>query len=183
MEEEVIKIDNPKLNNNKVENPNIDIPNVDNPKVDNKYTTKRWLRNLVGETLEKLFRLLLFWEKDNKSIGRIIRFIHHFVIYIGIISYFLIHIFVPSFFVFLVYYSFWGITWLQHLILGGCVVADVESKLISDNNNGLIYPILNSFNVNITHESADGIVLLSSTLIMCILSCELISRTIRYMRS
>ena len=163
MEEEIIKIDNPKVNDIKV-----DIPNVDNPKVDNKYTTKRWLRNLVGETLEKLFRLLLFWEKDNKSIGRIIRFIHHFVIYIGIISYFLIHIFVPSFFIFLVYYSFWGITWLQHLILGGCVVADVESKLISDNNNGLIYPILNLFNVDITHESADGIVLLSSTLIMCI---------------
>jgi len=178
MEEEIIKIDNPKVNDIKV-----DIPNVDNPKVDNKYTTKRWLRNLVGETLEKLFRLIFFWEKDNKSIGKIIRFIHHFVIYIGIISYFLIHIFVPSFFIFLVYYSFWGITWLQHLILGGCVVADVESKLISDNNNGLIYPILNLFNVDITHESADGIVLLSSTLIMCILSCELLSRTIRYMRS
>jgi hypothetical protein len=178
MEEEIIKIDNPKVNDTKV-----DIPNVDNHKVDNKYTTKRWLRKLVGETLENLFRLILFWEKDNKSIGKIIRFIHHFVIYIGVISYFLIHIFVPSFFIFLVYYSFWGITWLQHLILGGCVVADVESKLISDNNNGLIYPILNLFNVDITHESADGIVLLSSTLIMCILSCELLSRTIRYMRS
>jgi len=156
---------------------------IDNPKIDNKYTRKRWLRKLVGEILEKLFRLIFFWEKDNKTIGKIIRFIHHFVIYIGIISYFLIHIFVPSFFVFLVYYSFWGITWLQHLILGGCVVADVESKLINDNNNGLIYPILDSFNVNITQESADGIVLLSSTLIMCILSCELVSRTIRYMRS
>ena len=183
MEEEIIKIDNPKVNDTNIDIPKIDNPNIINPKVDNKYTTKRWLRNLVGETLEKLFRLIFFWEKDNKSIGKIIRFIHHFIIYIGIISYFLIHIFVPSFFVFLVYYSFWGITWLQHLILGGCVVADVESKLISDNNNGLIYPILNLFNVNITLESADGLVLLSSTLIMCILSCELISRTIRYMRS
>ena len=183
MEEEVIKIDNPKVNNPTVDNPNIDSPNVDNSNVDNKYTTKRWLRKLVGEILEKFFRLILFWEKDNKTIGKIIRSFHHFVIYIGIISYFLIHIFVPSFFVFLLYYSFWGITWLQHLILGGCIVADIESKLINDNNNGLIYPILNLFNVNITLESADGIVLLSSTLIMCILSCELVLRTIRYIQS
>lgn len=178
MEKEIIKIDNPKVNDTSVDNPNVDIP-----KVDSKYTTKRWLRKLVGEILEKVFRLILFWEKDNKTIGKIIRNFHHFVIYIGIISYFLIHIFVPSFFVFLIYYSFWGITWLQHLILGGCIVADIESKLISDNNNGLIYPILNLFNVNITLDSADGIVLLSSTLIMCILSCELVSRTINYMRS
>ena len=178
MEEEIIKIDNPKVNDTSVDNPNVDIP-----KIDSKYTTKRWLRKLVGEILEKVFRLILFWEKDNKTIGKIIRNFHHFVIYIGIISYFLIHIFVPSFFLFLIYYSFWGITWLQHLILGGCIVADIESKLISDNNNGLIYPILNLFNVNITLDSADGIVLLSSTLIMCILSCELVSRTINYMRS
>ena len=87
MEEEVIKIDNPKVNN-----PTVDNPNIDNPKIDNKYNTKRWLRKLVGEILEKVFRLILFWEKDNKTIGKIIRSFHHFVIYIGIISYFLIHI-------------------------------------------------------------------------------------------
>jgi hypothetical protein len=78
----------------------------------------------------------------------------------------------------------WGITWLQHLILGGCIITDIETKLINDdNNNVFILPILDLFHITITPESNDGMVLLSSTLIISVLSYELILRTIRYMRS
>jgi len=146
-------------------------------------TKKRWLRKVAEEKFEKFLRILFFWEKDNKRLGKIIRVVHHFIIYTGIIFYFIIHIFTSSYFIFLLYYLFWGLIWLQHTILGGCISSDIECRLIGDNSDGIILPILDIFHITLTADSGDGVIVLGSTLIMCILSCELLSRTISGIKS
>jgi hypothetical protein len=144
---------------------------------------KHWLRALAEEKFENIVRNLLFWEKDDKRLGMIIRLVHHLVIYSGIFGYFIIHTVTSSYFIFLLYYLFWGLIWLQHMILGGCIVSDIETKLIGKEQEGIILPILDIFHINVTPESGDGIVLLSSTFVMCMLSCELVSRTIGGIKS
>jgi hypothetical protein len=146
-------------------------------------TKKRWLRRVAEEKFEKFLRILFFWEKDDKRLGKIIRVAHHFIVYTGIIFYFIIHIFTSSYFIFLLYYLFWGLIWLQHTILGGCISSDIECRLIGDNSDGIILPILDIFHITLTADSGDGVIVLGSTLIMCILSCELISRTISGIKS
>jgi hypothetical protein len=144
---------------------------------------KRWLRRVAEEKFEKFLRILFFWEKDDKRLGKIIRIVHHFIVYSGIIFYFIIHIFTSSYFIFVLYYLFWGLIWLQHTILGGCISSDIESRLIGDNSEGIILPILDIFHITVTPESGDGVILLSSTLTMCLLSYELIFRTINGIKS
>jgi hypothetical protein len=146
-------------------------------------TKKRWIRKVAEEKFEKFLRILFFWEKDDKRLGKIIRIVHHFIVYTGIIFYFIIHIFTSSYFIFVLYYLFWGSIWLQHTILGGCISSDIESRLIGDNSEGIILPILDIFHITVTPESGDGVILLSSTLTMCLLSYELIFRTINGIKS
>lgn len=145
--------------------------------------SKGWLRTIAQEKFEKFLRFILFWEKDDKRLGRIIRLIHHFIVYIGIIGYFVVHTVAPSYFIFVLFYIFWGLIWLHHVIFGGCLSSDIEAKLIGDKYDGIILPVLDIFHIKVTPESGDGIVLLSSTLVMCILSCELFSRTVGCIRS
>ena len=144
---------------------------------------KRWIRKVAEEKFEQFLRILFFWEKDDKRLGRIIRIAHHFIVYTGIIFYFIIHIFTSSYFVFLLYYIFWGLIWLQHTILGGCISSDIECRLIGDNSEGIILPILDIFHITVTPESGDGVILLSSTITMCLLSYELFFRTINGIKS
>jgi hypothetical protein len=144
---------------------------------------KRWLRKVAEEKFEKFLRILFFWENDDKRLGKIIRVVHHFIVYTGIIFYFIIHMFTSSYFIFLLYYIFWGLIWLQYTILGGCISSDIECRLIGDNSEGIILPILDIFHITVTPESGDGVILLSSTLTMCLLSYELISRTISGIQS
>jgi hypothetical protein len=144
---------------------------------------KKWLRKVAEEWFEKFLRILFFWEKDDKRLGKIIRICHRSIMYSFIFGYFIIHTVTTSYFVFILYYLSWGLIWLQHIILGGCISHDIECKLINDNNEGIILPILDLFNITLTPESGDGIVILGSTFVMCILSCELISRTINGIKS
>lgn len=148
-----------------------------------KQDTKRWWRTIAEEKFEKFLRFILFWEKDDKRLGKIIRVIHHFIVYSGIIGYFIIHTVASSYFIFVLFYLFWGLIWLQHMIFGGCIASDIETKLIGSEGEGIILPILDIFHINVTPDSGDGIVLLSSTVVMCILSCELVSRTISGVRT
>jgi hypothetical protein len=145
--------------------------------------SKGWLRTIAQEKFEKFLRFILFWEKDDKRLGKIIRLIHHFIVYSGIIGYFIIHTVASSYFIFVLFYLFWGLIWLQHMIFGGCIVSDIENKLIGSLGEGIILPILDIFHISVTPESGDGIVLLSSTVVISILTCELFSRTIGGVRT
>ena len=152
-------------------------------KTEEKPDSKGWLRSIAQEKFEKFLRFILFWENDDQRLGKIIRLIHHFIVYSGIIGYFIIHTVASSYFIFVLFYLFWGLIWLQHMIFGGCIVSDIETKLIGKEGEGIILPILDIFHISVTPESGDGIVLLSSTIVICILSCELFSRTIGGVRT
>jgi hypothetical protein len=147
-----------------------------------KDSKKIQLIKLVEDKVEKFFRKLLFWEKDDKHIGKIIRRLHHFIIYSGITCYFMIHTVMPSYFLFLVLYVFWGLVWLQHLILGGCVIGNIENNLLGD-TTGFITPIFDMLNINVSPKSMDNLIILISTLIVSILSYEFVIRTRRYIKS
>jgi hypothetical protein len=119
--------------------------------------SKGWLRTIAQEKFEKFLRFILFWEKDDKRLGKIIRLIHHFIVYIGIIGYFVVHTVAPSYFIFVLFYIFWGLIWLHHVIFGGCLSSDIEAKLIGDKYDGIILPVLDIFHIKVTPESGDGI--------------------------
>jgi hypothetical protein len=139
------------------------------------------LIKIVEDKVEKIIRRLLYWENDDKRIGIIIRRFHHFIIYSGITCYFMIHTVIPSYFIFLVLYLFWVLVWLQHLLLGGCVIGNIENTLIGD-TSGFITPIFNMLNINVSLKLMDNIILLISTLIISVLSYEFVIRTSRYMK-
>lgn len=140
------------------------------------------LIKLAEDKVERIIRKILFWENDDKRIGIIIRRFHHFIIYCGITCYFMIHTVMPSYFIFLVMYLFWVIVWLQHLILGCCVIGNIENNLLGD-TTGFITPIFDMLNINISLKTMDNIIFLVSTLIVSILSYEFVIRRRRYIKS
>jgi hypothetical protein len=140
------------------------------------------LIKVIEDKVEKIIRKILFWENDDKRIGIIIRRFHHFIIYCGITCYFMIHTVIPSYFIFLVLYLFWVLVWLQHLILGGCVIGNIENTLIGD-TTGFITPIFDMLNIDVSVTFMDNLIILLSTLIISVLSYEFVIRTSRYMKS
>lgn len=135
------------------------------------------LPEIIEDKLEKILRLVFFWEKDDKRIGTLIRFFHHSIIYSCAIIYIMLHIFVPSYFIFLLYYCFMGLMWVHHIIIGDCIFSRIENRLIGDKNS-IWDPFLYIFNISITPESTGGFFLLASSSTMFVLTCELIGKTI-----
>lgn len=141
-----------------------------------------WLSKVLEENLEKILRKIFFWETDDKRIGGFIRFLHHSLIYFGLIWYIIIHTFMPSYLLFFLFYCFVGIVWLQHCAVGGCLFSRVERRLIGDTKS-FVDPILETFHIPVTPESTEGFVVLGSTALMFMLSCELVARTIVNIRN
>lgn len=147
-----------------------------------KTSKKNWFNQLLQDNLEKLLRFVFFWEEDPKKIGGLIRFLHHSVVYMFVIWYIVIHTFLPSFLLFILFYIAFGLVWIQHLVCGGCVVSKIEQKLIGDTKS-FVDPILETFHIPITPESTAGIVILGSTSVMFMLSCELLIRLITLIKN
>lgn len=142
----------------------------------------KWLSKILEENLEKALRKIFFWEEDPKRIGNFIRFLHISLIYLSVIWYVLIHTFMPSYFLFLLFFIFVFLIWLQHCVCGGCLFSRIEQRLIGDTKS-FVDPIMETFHIPITPESTDGVVLLGSTSLVIMLSCELILRTITNIRN
>jgi hypothetical protein len=141
-----------------------------------------WLGKTIEDGTETLIRKLFFWEADDKLIGKSIRFLHHSLVYIVLIWYIVIHTFIPSYILFVFFYLFCAIIWIQHVICDGCVFSKIERRLIGDTVS-FVDPIMESFHIPITPESTVGIVKLGSTAVMFMLSFELLGRTITSIRS
>jgi hypothetical protein len=143
---------------------------------------KNWFSQLLEDNLEKLLRFLFFWEEDPKKIGGCIRFLHHSVVYMFVIWYIVIHTFLPSFILFILFYFAFGLVWIQHVVCGDCIINRIEQKLIGDTKS-FVDPILETFHIPITPESTAGIVVLGSTSVMFMLSCELLIRGITLIKN
>jgi hypothetical protein len=133
----------------------------------------------MESVIESILRKLIFWEKEDKPVGRIIRFIHYGFMYFLIFFYLVNHTLLPSYGLFMIYYCIFLIIFIQHLICRGCVVTMIERRLLGDKQN-FINPLLELFHVPTTPDVSHPVFMLLSCLFMCILTFELMLRTILY---
>lgn len=135
------------------------------------------IRNKIQNSIETGIRYLFFWETDDKQIGSLLKVLHQYFISAIVICYILVHTFIPSYW-FMV--SVWLVvvtTWIQHMVLGGCVLTRLEQKLTGEKST-IVDPILDLFQIPITSKSQMGITLLFSTISSIFLSFELFTRTL-----
>lgn len=126
---------------------------------------------------EKALRKLFFWETDDKKLGMMIRFLHHSIVYLTLVTYIIIHTIYPSYILLVLLYGFILLVWIHHIICGGCLSSKIEQKLIGDTTS-FVDPILAMFHMPITPESTIGVTIMGSTLLVTVLTFELMSRTI-----
>jgi len=141
-----------------------------------------WFQEYLLNILEPFFKNLFFWETDPVRIGKLIRFIHHFIVYVIGILIILSHTLIPSYFLLCLVYIMCILVWIQHITTGGCISSKLEQKLIGDNSS-FIDPILEIFNIPITPQTTSGIVVMGSTLLIFMLSLELCARTVLNIKS
>jgi hypothetical protein len=137
------------------------------------HTFHRFLETNAEKALRKLF----FWETDDKKLGMMIRFLHHSVVYLSIVTYVIIHTAYPSYILLVLLYGFVLLVWIHHILCSGCLLSKIEQKLIGDTTS-FVDPILAMFHMPITPESTVGVTIMGSTLLVTFLTFELISRTI-----
>ena len=137
----------------------------------------KMIRNQIVNGIEIGIRYLFFWETDDKRIGSLLKVLHQYFISAIVICYILVHTFIPSYW-FMV--SVWFVVvavWIQHMVLGGCVVTRLEQKLTGEKTT-IVDPILDLFQIPINSKSQMGITLLFSTISSIFLSFELFTRTL-----
>lgn len=135
------------------------------------------IQEYLVNVLETMFKKLFFWEDDSVRIGKMIRFVHHFLTYCFLILYIVSHTVIPSYFLLFVLYIWVVLIWIHHIITGGCIISKVEQKLIGDSVS-FIDPIMESFHIPITPDSTSGIIVMGSTVVVGMLTLELFSRTL-----
>jgi hypothetical protein len=138
---------------------------------------KHWLHSLMESSTETLLRWIFFWERDDKTLGKFVRFLHHAVIYTALIVYVVIHTIHPSYILLCFFWIFALLVWVQHVVTGGCIFSKIEQKLVGDSQS-FVDPILAAFHMPITPETTAGIVTMGSSCVMVLLTFELMCRTI-----
>jgi hypothetical protein len=141
-----------------------------------------WFQEYLIIILEPFFKKLFFWETDPVRIGKLIRFLHHSIVYIIGISIILVHTVIPSYFLLCIVYLACVLIWIQHITTGGCLSSKLEQRLIGDKTS-FVDPILEVFNIPITPQTTSGIVVMGSTLVIFMLSLELCARTVLTLNS
>ena len=137
----------------------------------------RTLTETIQYGIETLLRCALFWESDDKKIGIMIQMIHHGFIYGMILWYIYLHTFSHSYLQFVAFYFIFVTIWIQHLFCGGCLFFNIEQKLIG-NHPSLMDNLISIFHITSSECISNGILLMISSLIMAMLTGELLSRTI-----
>lgn len=131
---------------------------------------------IIERMTEYALRKIIFWEKDDTRVGIIIRFFHNAFFYIMGLIYIINHTVFPSYILFLIFYFLYCIIWLQHIFCGDCIIHHIEHRLLGD-KKGVLSPFMELFDIH-SDEYNSKILVMSSTLVMSMLSFELITRTI-----
>jgi hypothetical protein len=131
----------------------------------------------IERGVENVLRLLIFWEKDDKRIGRAIRFIHYSFVFLFIAFYLFIHVYHPSYALLLIFFFIQLLIFAHHIICGGCVITNIECRLIGD-QQCFIDPLLQLFHIPTTPDVSSPVFIMLSVLLMAILSLEVWSRTV-----
>jgi len=169
------KIVESKIVENEITEPKIVEPKI----VENKITEseKYTLTQMIQDGIECILRCVIFWESEDTKIGMIIQMIHHAFIYGMVLWYLYIHTFSTSYFQLVLLTFIWLLVWLQHIFCKACLFFNIQQKLIG-NHTTIIDQLLHLFNIPESDDVKNGVLFISSSLIMCMLSCEVLSRTI-----
>jgi hypothetical protein len=143
---------------------------------------QKWFRTMLEYWIEHIFRMLFFWESDDKRIGILIRYVHSFTISFIFISYIIAHTIIPSYWLM---FSVWisiMIIWIHHILTGSCVFTRIEQRLINDKVT-LADPLLQLFDIPITNKNAMTFTYFISTISVVTISLELFTRTLLNVKS
>jgi hypothetical protein len=141
-----------------------------------------WIQDYLLDIIEPLSKKLFFWETDPIRIGKLIRIVHNISIYSLTALFITVHTIYPSYILLWVVYILCFLIWIHHVITGGCLISKLEQKLIGDTSS-FVDPILEIFNIPITPESTSGVLTLSTTIFIFMLSLELCARTVLNIKS
>ncbi len=133
------------------------------------------MEQTATEWTEWLVHRIFFWETDDAKKGRIVRTVHHAVMFALLTMIVISHTVYPAFWLQTLVLGFCFLIWVQHVLTNGCVVSKVEQKLIGDETS-FVDPFLDLFHVEANETSKRGIVILGSTLVVSLLSLEWVSR-------
>jgi hypothetical protein len=140
------------------------------------------IRKLIEYYLEKVLRVVFFWEKDNRRLGLILRTLHNILIISLLFLYIFSHTIFPSFILLISIWCMSSIIFLLHLLTGGCLCTKLEYKLTGERKT-IVDPILEIFHIPVTKETVNGFTILGSTVFFSFLSMEILFHILRYLRS
>ncbi len=146
-----------------------------------KSSTLKTVRKKIQDVLEIALRTILFWETEDKRIGSLLKVGHQYFVSFIVICYVLVHTLVPSYWFMVAVWITVVTTWIQHIVLGGCVLTRLEHKLTGEKTT-IVDPILDLFQIPITPKSQMGITILFSTISSVFLTFELFTRTLLNIR-
>jgi hypothetical protein len=135
------------------------------------------ISELIQHGIEMIIRRIIFWESDDKKVGMMIQLMHHAFVYGMLVWYIYLHTFSDSYIQFVLFCFIFFLVWVQHLFCRACLFFNIEQKLIGNHPN-IVDNILHIFHITPTEEVGNGVLLIISSLIMAMLTAELISRTI-----
>jgi hypothetical protein len=140
----------------------------------------------IGETIqygiETAIRYLIFWESDDKTIRIVIQMCCHAFFYGMILWYIYLHTFSDSYLQYVFFCFIYFLVWVHHIFFRVCLFFNMEQKVMG-NHVRIIDNILHIFHITPSEEVTKGVLLLVSSLIMAMLSFELLSRTIGCIKS
>ena len=135
------------------------------------------ISELLQHGIETIIRRIIFWETDDKKVGMMIQLMHHAFVYGMLVWYIYLHTFSDSYIQFVLFCFIFFLVWIQHLFCRACLFFNIEQKLIGNHPN-IVDNILHIFHITPSEEVGNGVLLIISSLIMAMLTAELISRTI-----
>jgi hypothetical protein len=128
------------------------------------------------EWTEWVLHKIMFWETDDERKGRILRAIHHALVYALLTMVVVAHTLYPAFWLQTVLLFVCGTICVQHVLTNGCVLSKVENRLMKNDASIVVGPVLEMFRIEATDASKDGIITAGSLLVTSILFLEWLGR-------
>jgi hypothetical protein len=135
----------------------------------------------VTDWVEWMLHKVMFWEGDNGRKGRILRAIHHLMSYAMLTLILVSHTIYPALWFQTILVVAVGLTWIQHLVLRGCVFTRVEQRLLGDQDN-FWDPYVELMGIKPSNDVNTAVLITVSTVGFTLMGLEWTSNIIRLVR-